>query len=214
MIKESCVETVEQAISAAFLGADQLELCANLDEDGLTPSENCIVHVLSEVSIPIKVMIRSRSGDFYYTQEEIFGMVKEVINLKRYRIDGFVFGALRHGDDGSLSLDINAIRAICKAAFPYPVTIHKAIDLCTDILEEIPKLKYIDNVKFVLSSGGHQTAEQGKKMLVSMQKTATPEISIIAAGKITYDNLATLHSELGLCYYHGRKIVDIQSKIV
>lgn len=209
MIKESCVETVEQAISAAFLGADQLELCANLDEDGLTPSENCIVQVLSEVSIPIKVMIRSRSGDFHYTQEEIFGMIKEVINLKEYRIDGFVFGALIHGENESLSLDIDAIRAICKAAFPYPVTIHKAIDLCTNILEEIPKLKDIDNVKFILSSGGHPTAEQGKKMLVSMQKIATPEISIIAAGKITYDNLEALHGELSLCYYHGRNILKI-----
>lgn len=209
MIIESCVETVEQAISAAFAGAHQLELCANLEEDGLTPSENCIVQVLSEVSIPVKVMIRSRSGDFHYTQEEIFSMVMDVINLKSYKVDGFVFGALKYGDSGDLCLDIDAIRTICKAAFPYPITIHKAIDLCTDILEEIPKLKEIENIKFVLSSGGHPTAEQGKHMLVEMQKIATPEILVIAAGKIKYHNLAELHSAIGLSYYHGRNIVNM-----
>lgn len=209
MIIESCVETVEQAISAAFAGADQLELCANLDEDGLTPSENCIVQVLSEVSIPVKVMIRSRSGDFHYTQDEVFSMVNDVINLKKLKVDGFVFGALRYGDNRSLCLDIDAIGAICKAAYPYPVTIHKAIDLCTDILDEIPKLKIIDNIQFVLSSGGHLTAQLGKNMLIEMQKIATPEISIIAAGKITYHNLAALHNALGLSYYHGRNIVEM-----
>ena len=209
MIIESCVETVEQAISAAFSGANQLELCADLDVDGLTPSEHCIVQVLSKIGIPVKVMIRSRSGDFFYTQEEISSMVNDIINLKRYKVDGFVFGALRYGDKRDLYLDIEAIRTICNAAFPYPVTIHKAIDLCTDILEEIPKLKKISNVRFVLSSGGHPTAEQGKNMLAAMQEIAAPEISIIAAGKITYQNVESLHNELSLSYYHGRNIVDM-----
>ena len=47
LIKEACVETVEQAIKAEKNGADQIELCSRLDLDGLTPDFDVIRKVLS-----------------------------------------------------------------------------------------------------------------------------------------------------------------------
>ena len=65
-LKESCVESLSEAISAEKNGANLIELCAKLNEDGLTPSANLIKDVQSNIMIPIKVMIRPRKGDFEY----------------------------------------------------------------------------------------------------------------------------------------------------
>lgn len=208
MIKESCVETVEEAILAANAGADQLELCADLASDGLTPSEDMVTEVLNKVNIPVKVMIRSRSGDFCFTKKEIQDMADVVMRLKKLPIAGIVFGATIKGSDERFHLDIISIKKIAAAAMPLPVTVHKAIDLCTDVVSEIIALKAIPNVKFILSSGGKPTAAEGMKTLAVMQQMASPEISIIAAGKITHQNLQYLHHDLNLSHYHGKKIVD------
>ena len=70
LIKEACVETVEQAIKAEKNGADQIELCSRLDLDGLTPDFDVIRKVLSLIKIPVKVMIRCRSGNFYFNESK------------------------------------------------------------------------------------------------------------------------------------------------
>jgi copper homeostasis protein len=64
LILEACVETLEEAIKAEENGACRLELCSRLDLDGLTPDIELTKQVLEKVSIPIKVMIRPRGGDF------------------------------------------------------------------------------------------------------------------------------------------------------
>lgn len=211
MIKESCVETVKEAIIAANAGADQLELCADLASDGLTPSEKTILEVLEKVKIPVKVMIRSRGGDFQYSKTEIKEMTDHVIRLKKLPISGFVFGATIKDEVKQIHLDMISIKIIAAAAMPLPVTIHKAIDLCTDPLSEIPALKTIPNVTTILSSGGKDTAIDGLKTLTAMHQIALPEINIIAAGKITYQNLKHLHQKLNFAYYHGKKIVKSEA---
>ena len=39
IIKEVCVETYREALFAEQLGADRIELCSSLDQDGLTPKK-------------------------------------------------------------------------------------------------------------------------------------------------------------------------------
>lgn len=207
MIIESCVENLDEAVHAVNNGAHQVEICRDQAHDGLTPDENELIKIISTIKIPCKVMIRSRAGDFFYTHEEIQDMIREIQRLKSYRIDGFVFGALSHGDIGNITLDMASIYQICKAAYPIPVTIHKAIDLCTYILKEVEKLKNVNNVKFILSSGGAKDAASGLQTLNAMQKQAGDSLQVIAAGKITKDNLPSLSKKLKLNYFHGRKIV-------
>jgi len=67
---ESCVESLDEAIYAVNKGADRIELCSNLEFDGLTPDFSLVTQVLEAVNIPVKVMIRPRSGDFCYNFEE------------------------------------------------------------------------------------------------------------------------------------------------
>lgn len=207
-IKEACVETLEEAILAERQGANQLELCSLLEHDGLTPYSEVVQAVAKAVSIPFKVMIRPRVGDFFYTSEEIRLMETTIHELKHLQPAGFVLGALEQTSEGQIQLDMDAIQQLCLAALPYEVTIHKAIDNCTDIIGEAVRLKTISNIKYILTSGGANKAENGIYVLQQLQLSVHPVIQVIAAGKITSENINDLHKILKLGYYHGRKITS------
>ncbi|MBK8052204.1 MAG: copper homeostasis protein CutC [Saprospiraceae bacterium] len=207
MIKEACVETYEESLSAIKNGADQLEVCSHMELDGLTPDKNLIKKLISTSDIPIKVMIRSRGGSFIYSKHEISEMVKTIKWFKKLPISGFVFGALKLDAQGNSIIDTHALKKICNTAAPFPVTFHKAIDLCANITEEAEKLKVFSNIRFILTSGGQSTAEEGANTLIKMKHTVSPNIHIIAAGKVTTQNLEGLRERLGFEYFHGRSIV-------
>ena len=61
---EICANSFESAKNAQEAGADRIELCTELSVGGLTPSHGLIEKVCSELSIPVHVLIRPRSGDF------------------------------------------------------------------------------------------------------------------------------------------------------
>ena len=91
LIKEVCVETYGEAIKAEKLGADRIELCKRLDLGGLTPQRELIEKTLS-LSIPIKVMIRPRAGNFIYNENELTIMEDEIeTNMMRKTVCGHMF---------------------------------------------------------------------------------------------------------------------------
>ncbi|MBK8669497.1 MAG: copper homeostasis protein CutC [Saprospiraceae bacterium] len=206
-VLEACIETKLEAVNAAMMGANQLEVCSTLSEDGLTPETNTLCDILSSVKVPCKVMIRSRPGNFYYSHEEVVVMIDQIQQLKAYKIEGFVFGALTKDANGVISIDMKAVYQLCKAASPLHVTIHKAIDQCSDILTEIDRLQQISNIRFVLSSGGKETAALGADMLLKMKEKAGTSLHIIAAGSITPENIEAVATDTGISYFHGRRIL-------
>ncbi|MBK9255618.1 MAG: copper homeostasis protein CutC [Saprospiraceae bacterium] len=210
-IIEACAETLETCKSAFHNGANQLELCSRLDLDGLTPSFELAERVIKSVSCPVKIMIRSREGDFYYSDEEIADMKKTIDEFKKLDVGGFVFGALSDSgvDGGSIGLDLHNIQQICSIASPYPVTLHKAIDFCSYPLKEIHRIGKLKIINSILSSGGKESAVDGILMLNEMYHVAaTYSIDIIAAGKITGNNLPYLKSKTKISHFHGKQITN------
>ena len=51
-------------MNAEIRGADRIELCSRLDLDGLTPSKELVKRLVSDLTIPIKVMVRPRKVIF------------------------------------------------------------------------------------------------------------------------------------------------------
>lgn len=202
-IIEACVETLKEAVSAEQNGAHRLELCSRLDLDGLTPDIELTKQVLEKVSIPVKVMIRTRGGDFVYSDEEIESMKNEISIFKMMGVQGVVFGMLM--DDNNLNLD--QIKQLAELASPLEVTIHKAIDETPDILSATIELIEIGNITSILSSGGASTAIKGKEILRKMIETTGASITIIPAGSITDSNLNQVHQLIRAREYHGRRIV-------
>jgi copper homeostasis protein len=201
-IKEACIETLTEAINAQKCGADILEVCIDLQEDGLSPPVDMIKEIQHEIVLPIKVMVRSRPGDFIYNNEEIDAMINYIDQLKKINVAGYVFGALNKDS----SLDIGAILKIATIA-QKPITIHKCIDQTNNPLMEINRLKSIPYVDSILTSGKENTAEEGIPMLRKMLSICGNDLNVIVAGKVTAENLPFLHSQLGARHYHGRRIV-------
>ena len=201
--KEACVETVKEAILAEKRGADRVELCDRLEYDGLTPTKQNIEKSIESLSIPIKVMIRPRKGNFIYNEKEIMEMESKIEMCKYIGVTEVVFGLLK----SNKNIDYISMERLVKKAYPMSVTFHKAIDITSDILNSIEKLVPISGITSILSSGGEKTAYHGKERMKEIINKFRNRFNIIVAGSITESNLAKIHNFIGAKEYHGRKIV-------
>ncbi|PIF05408.1 MAG: copper homeostasis protein CutC, partial [Draconibacterium sp.] len=185
MIKEACVETLQEAVLAEKLGADRIELCSDLANEGLTPSFHLMQAACATLKIPVMVMIRPRAGGFVYSNTDIEQMKLEINMAKKSGAAGVVFGLL----DGQNHIDLNNTKMLAEYASPLPVTFHKAIDKLDDPVEGIKLLKEINGIKRILTSGGKTTAMEGVETIKKMMETAGDDLTIVVAGKVTDKNI-------------------------
>ncbi|MGC1631381.1 MAG: copper homeostasis protein CutC, partial [Gelidibacter sp.] len=61
---EICASNYQSAINAQNAGAHRIELCSELAVGGVTPSYGLIKQTLKNLTIPVFVLIRPRSGNF------------------------------------------------------------------------------------------------------------------------------------------------------
>ena len=202
--KEACVDNIDDAINVEKNGANQIELCSRLDLDGLTPSKKLILQTIRRVSIPIKVMIRSRPGNFTYNQNDVNTMLDSIDFCQKNGINEIAFGAL----NSNMKIDEKIINQIVSKYTGLNITFHKAIDLVDNQINEIQKLLKFNQIKAVLTSGGQKNAVDGQENIKKLSERFKDEIDIIAAGSITNKNIKKIHKTLGLNIYHGKKIVN------
>lgn len=205
LVIEACVETYAQARNAQQSGAHRIELCSHLEHGGLTPDFDLTKRLLRELHIPIKVMIRPRAGDFVHTKAEIEQMASEIRKFKEAGVAEIVLGVL----DESGQVNLEQLRYLAEKAAPLPITFHKAIDETNDPMRELERMTGVDNVRYILTSGKAATARQGSALIRKMTERFGDRFTIIAAGKVTDENLAELHELIGAREYHGRKIVGL-----
>lgn len=203
IIREACVETLTQCLNAEKNGADRLELCGDLAVGGITPAQDILESVLAQVRIPVKVMVRPRGGNFVHSPVEIEQIKQDIKMCHRLGVREIVCGFLTQS--GEIDRELTA--EIAALAAPLRITFHKAIDETPDIFAAVKTLKTITGVTSILSSGGVKTAAAGAETLRRMQEHCGDKIQLIAAGKVTQQNLTGLHARIGTQEYHGRLIV-------
>ena len=203
IVKEACVERLDEAILAEKKGAHRIELCSRLDLDGLTPHRKMIQDVINSVKIPVKVMIRPRGGNFVYHDQELDVMKDDILYCKRVNVSGIVFGVLKEDK----TVDLIVTKLLSDIASGLEITFHKAIDEVSSILTELDRLKSIQAVTSILTSGGADSAMEGCDTLKEMVNRYKGQLTIIASGKITEQNIVKVHELTGAEEYHGRKIV-------
>jgi len=203
IIKEACVEGYQEAMLAEKLGADRIELCSHLDKDGLTPERETILDVLSSISIPIKIMIRPRSGNFVYNKKEIYQMEEEISFCKTNGVKEVVFGVL----DTQNRIDMDLVKRLTNISYPMRVTFHKAIDCSDNIKEAFEQLIKCRAVTSVLTSGKGKFVLENRTLIKEIIQLYKDKINIILAGGITNDNLDKIHKTFHCIEYHGKKIV-------
>ena len=203
MIKEACVETFEEAELAAERGANRIELCSDLANDGLTPSFELMKKTCSELNIPVMVMIRPRAGNFVHPEKEIEKMKTDIDLAKTAGAAGVVFGLLTSEN----KIDIDNTRILSEYAKPLLVTFHKAIDELDNPVEGVKELLKIDGIKRILTSGGKSTALEGQEVIREMINVAGKQITILVAGKVLDSNVEKIQEITGANELHGRRIV-------
>ena len=203
IIREVCIDSIDQAKEAERLGADRLELCSNLHLDGLTPKIDDVYEIIKTIQIPVKVMVRCRGGNFIYDDSEISKMEKEVDFFKSMGVQEIVTGALTE----SHYIDQNLTRRLVDRAFPMKVTFHKAIDYTHDMLDQINILSKIKGINSILTSGGAKNAADGADKINKIINKFGNRFKIIAAGSVTNKNLEKLSKKIKTNEFHGEKIV-------
>lgn len=203
MIKEACVETFAEARLAQQRGANRIELCSDLANDGLTPLLTLLKQCVEGLKIPVMTMIRPRTGNFVYTAKEVGEMKTEIDTAKKAGAAGIVLGLLTVDN----KIDTRNTRVLAKWALPLPVTFHKAIDKTENPVDGVSELLKIDNIKRILTSGGKPTALEGAPTIRKMMAVAGDKITILVAGKVLDSNLEEVAGKTGATEFHGRRIV-------
>lgn len=194
---EACVESVEHAVAAAHGGAHRIELCSDLAVGGTSPSAELIAACVSQLDIPVFVLVRPRGGDFCYSAAEHTRMLNEIGGAKGIGAHGIVTGALR----STGTVDETLTRELIAAARPLPVTFHRAFDECRDPEQALEALIAL-GVTRVLTSGGTRAAPEGAAMIAKLVRLAAGRIGILAGGGINGDNVAALVRTSGVREVH------------
>lgn len=204
-ILEVCADSVESAIAAQEGGSDRIELCSGLVIGGLSPSAAMFRQAKEHTDIPIRVLLRPRSGDFCYSEYEFRILKEEVEQFRELGADGAVLGILR--PDGSLNTE--QMKELTDAAGGMGVTLHRAFDVCAD-----PRKTLEDSVSLgvdtILTSGQKQSAWEGRELLAELVHQAKGRVHILAGAGIGPEVIDEIAVCTGVSAFHmsGKKIQD------
>lgn len=203
---EICTNGYQSVINAQDNGAHCAELCESLEVGGVTPSYGTLKKVAADMKIPVRVLIRPRSGNYIYNEAELEMMCLDIQLVKQLGYEGVVIGALNENGD----LDVEKIKIMMKAGEGMKFTFHRAIDACNNPLEALATLVELGFDK-VLTSGCKPKAIDGVGMIRQMQEKYGDKIKIMAGGGININNVVTIINETGISNCHASLTVDVDN---
>ncbi|MCF0159854.1 MAG: copper homeostasis protein CutC [Bacteroidaceae bacterium] len=197
---EICAGTWQSAVAAAEGGAQRIELCSALADGGLTPSVGLIRQAVTlKDCLNVHVLIRPRSGDFVYTEQETEIMADDIRTAVECGVDGVVIGALTPDGD----VDVEVCRRLVEAARGVKnITFHRAFDMCRNpesALEQVIAL----GCNRLLTSGLAPTAETGIPMLRRLVLQADGRLSVMPGCGVGTGNARRILDESGAREIHA-----------
>ena len=194
---EVCCGDLPSVQAAIAGGAQRVELCRDLDVDGLTPTAAMMQEAVG-MGIAVQVLIRPRAGDFVYSEAEVQAMLEDINQARRLGAHGVVIGALKA--DGSV--DEAVVRRLVKEAEGLSITFHRAFDVCArpkEALEQIIEL----GCQRLLTSGQAPTAEQGIDLIKQLVEQSAGRLSIMPGAGVNVGNARRILVETGAREIHG-----------
>ena len=211
---EVCCGNLASVWAAIEGGAARVELCRDLELDGLTPCREIIREAVSlcrPAGVRVHTLIRSRVGNFVYTNAEVAQMADQISIALEEGTDGVVIGALTSAGD----VDLDACRRwmnICRDdgdSLRCNVTFHRAFDVCRNpfvALEQIHQL----GCNRILTSGQQPTAEMGIPLLCQLVERARiltertgHELTILCGAGVNTLNALPVLNATGAMEIHG-----------
>ncbi len=198
IVFEVCANSLQSAVAAEVGGADRIELCAQLEAGGITPSAATIKLAVAQVHIPIYILIRPRSGNFLYDAYDFDVMKEDIVMAKSLGASGVVLGMLTADGD----VDVERTLELVQLARPMCVTFHRAFDRARNpltALEDVIKT----GADRILTSGQAPSAYLGMDVLKALVAQAGDRITILAGAGINPKNVLEIIKSTGVVEVHA-----------
>lgn len=202
-VLEVCAFHIDSCIIAERCGALRVELCDNPIEGGTTPSYGTIKQVREKISIKLYPLLRPRSGNYFYSDEE-FDILKDDIEIcKQLGCDGISVGVSKINAE----IDTERLKRIVEWAGPMGVTCNRVFDCSPDpftALEDIINC----GCERVLTSGQKSSANDAADLLKQLVQQADGRIIIMPGAGVNSSNILNLKNASGAMEFHSsaRKI--------
>jgi copper homeostasis protein len=202
---EVCAFGIQSCLLAEKAGAVRVELCDNPIEGGTTPSYGTIKKVREKISIDLFPIIRPRSMNYFYDDDEWSIIVEDILMCRQLGCNGVSVGVQKRNGE----IDADKMKQLVELAYPLKVTCNRAFDAVPDPFAALEIL--IDaGCERVLTSGLAATAPEGIAVLKKLVEQAGKNISIMPGAGMRSENIAALIDGTGAWEYHtsARKVVQ------
>lgn len=215
MLIEVCCTDIQSVRAAKEGGADRVELCVDIEEDGLTPPAELIRQAV-QTGLKVHVLVRPRAGNFVYDEAEAQTMISQIREARENGAHGVVVGALR--EDGTL--DKPLCQRMAEAAKGMSLTFHRAFDVCQAPLQTFDDIATMGFDR-LLTSGQAAKAIDGTELIKQLVERSHrlqakhPEgkrIIVMAGSGVSPHNASQIVKETGVTEIHGtfREIINGQ----
>lgn len=195
---EICAFHIESCIIAEQEGACRVELCDNPIEGGTTPSYGTIKKVRERIGIELYPIIRPRSGNYFYTEDEFAILRQEIMLCKQLGCDGISVGV--QNQDGTI--DKERFKRIVEWAATMGVTCNRVFDCAPEPFEALEAIIEC-GCERVLTSGLKSAAPDAGELLGELVRKAGDRISIMPGAGVKSSNLAKLKEQCGAWEFHS-----------
>lgn len=197
-ILEICAFHIDSCIIAERYGAMRVELCDNPIEGGTTPSYGMIKQVREKISIKLYPLLRPRSGNYFYSDEE-FDILKDDIEIcKQLGCDGISVGVSKINAE----IDTERLKRIVEWAGPMGVTCNRVFDCAPDPFKALNDI--IDcGCERVLTSGQKSSANDAANLLKQLVQQADGRVIIMPGAGVNSSNILSLKNTSGAMEFHS-----------
>ena len=205
---EVCCFNLVSCVLAWQAGAHRIELCADPDKGGTTPSYGTIKTAKEKVGIDVYPIIRPRGGDFVYDDNEYRSMKRDILICKDLGCEGIVTGVLQ--TDGTV--DKNRSERLVALAYPMSVTFHRAFDWTEDPFKALEDTIEI-GCERILTSGQKRTAMEGIDLIAQLVRVANERIIIMPGSGVRSSNIIELAEKTAASEFHSSARINVESKM-
>ena len=194
---EVCAFNLQSSLVAERVGAVRVELCADVQQGGTTPSYGLIKTVRETVGLALFPIIRPREGDFFYTEDEMSIMHRDIELCRELGCDGISIGVLQRNGE----IDTERMKRIVEWAGTMAVTCHRAFDVTPDPFRALEDLISC-GCQRILTSGQKAKAVDAIDLLSRLVRAAGDRISIMPGGGLRAANISLL-TATGASEFHS-----------
>lgn len=208
IILEVCAFNIQSCIVAEKVGAARVELCDNPVEGGTTPSHGTIQRTRERINIELYPIIRPRTGNSWYDEDEFAIMQKDILLCKELGCDGISTGAqLQNGE-----IDTERMKRMVEWAYPMGVTCHRVFDRTPDPFKALEEI-ITCGCERILTSGLKSAAPDATEMLARLVQQANGRIIIMPGAGIRASNIEKLIKETGATEYHTSARITVPDPV-